>query len=658
MESKRALIGDEIMNKRARFFIVIAGLTVILCIASNCPASSEAKVLSPDGLVQFTILLDEERLKFEVTFGNKGVIDRSPLVFTVDGVDLCEGVEVGEVERYQVKETYPWRGVHSQAVNNCNGAKISIKHAKSKISYTLEARSFNDGVAFRYIVPGDSNTRVPDEAATFVIPAGSTVWYHDLEGHYESVHDKKDITDIPAGQWAAPPLTFKLPGGTGYASITESALVNYSGMALQWHGLPAREGTVKMTVPQERGFNLVLGHKHPISYPFRLRYKDDIERVSKPAAISGTITSPWRVVMIGADLNALVNCDVVHNLCPPPDPNLFPKGINTDWLKPGRAVWRYLDGGGNSLEDMKEFSRLAGELGFEYHILEGFWSRWSDEQIKELVDYSRKQGVGLWFWKHSNQLRSPEAREAFFKRLHELGVVGAKIDFFDHEHKDVIDHYTALLKEAAKYKILVNFHGANKPTGESRTWPNELVREAVRGMEASRLKERAQHDATLPFTRFLAGHADYTPVHFGTRRADTTWTHQIATAAVFTAPLLTYGAQPANILKNPGVEMIKSIPAVWDETIVLPVSEIGEIAAFARRSGNTWFLAIVNGPEAKTINIPLSFLGKDEYRAMLVRDNKSDAAAVEVENTTSKSRDTLVIELSDGGGFIARFSKQ
>jgi len=308
------------------------------------------------------------------------------------------------------------------------------------------------------------------------------------------------------------------------------------------------------------------------------------------------------------------------------------------------------------LEDMKEFSRLAGELGFEYHVLEGFWSRWSDQQIKELVDYSRKQGVGLWFWKHSNQLRSPETREAFFKRLNELGVVGAKIDFFDHEHKDIIDHYTALLKEAAKYKILVNFHGANKPTGESRTWPNELVREAVRGMEASRLKERARHDATLPFTRFLAGHADYTPVHFGTRRADTTWTHQIATAAVFTAPLLTYGAQPANILKNPGVEMMKSIPAVWDETIVLPVSEIGEIAAFARRNGQTWFLAILNGPAAKTIKIPLSFLGEGEYRVLLVRDNKNDAAALEVENTTLKRNDSLTVEMSAGGGFIARFS--
>jgi alpha-glucosidase len=629
--------------KRASIFIMIGALSVLLSVTNDSFAANETQILSPDGAIQFKTLMQEARLKFAVTFRNKPVIETSPMQFTVDGVDLVEGVEVGKMDQYQVNETYPWRGVHAQAVNHCNGARISLKHAKSNTGYTLEVRAFNDGAAFRYIIPGENKQRVPDEATVFIIPAGSTVWYHDLEGHYEGVHEKKAIADVPAGQWAAPPLTFQLPGGAGYASITEAALVNYSGMALQADG--------------RRGFNLVLGHKHHVSYPYRLRYKNEIEAVSKPAAISGTITSPWRVVMIGADLNALVNCDVVPNLCPPPNPALFPKGMNTEWIKPGRAVWRYLDGGQNTFEEMKEFSRLAGQLGFEYHVIEGFWSRWSDDQIKELVDYSRQQGVGLWFWRHSNQLRTPEAREAFFKRLHDFGVVGAKIDFFDHEHKDVVDRYTALLEEAAKYHVMVNFHGANKPTGEPRTWPNELVREAVRGMEASKLTARARHDATLPFTRFLAGHADYTPVHFGARRGDTSWAHQVATAVVFTAPLLTYGANPRNILSNPCAPMIKSIPAVWDETIVLPVSEIGEIAAFARRKDDTWFLAIANGPTSRTVQIPLSFLGQGEYQAMLARDQKDDAAAVQIENTAAGPKDTITIELRDGGGFIARFSK-
>jgi alpha-glucosidase len=175
-------------------------------------------------------------------------------------------------------------------------------------------------------------------------------------------------------------------------------------------------------------------------------------------------------------------------------------------------------------------------------------------------------------------------------------------------------------------------------------------------MESSRLKDRARHDATLPFTRFLAGHADYTPLHFGARRADTTWAHQVATAVVFTAPLQTYGAHPKSILENPAAPMIKSIPSVWDETIVLEVSEIGELAAFARRSGKTWFVGLVNGPAARSVELPLSFLGDGAYQTSMVLDHKDDAAAVEISDTQSRRGAVLKFELSAGGGAVARFT--
>jgi alpha-glucosidase len=320
-------------------------------------------------------------------------------------------------------------------------------------------------------------------------------------------------------------------------------------------------------------------------------------------------------------------------------------------------VWKYLDGGPNTFENMKEFSRLAGKLGFEYHVIEGFWSRWTDEQIKELVDYSRQQGVGLWFWRHSRELRTPVARAEFFKKLHALGVVGAKIDFFDHEHRDIVDLYQTLLAESAKHKVMINFHGANKSTGEARTWPNEMIREGIRGMEARRLQARARHNTTLPFTRFLAGPGDYTPVIFGERRGDTSWAHQIATAVVFNEPLLTYGAHPTNLLNNPALELIQSIPAVWDETIVLPMSEIGELAALARRKGDTWFLGVLNGPSARTTEIPCTFLGAGEFKTLLVRDEIGDPAAVKMEKGQSSSKDVLKITMSAGGGFNARFAR-
>ncbi len=607
-------------------------------------AASDAMVLtSPDGQVQFRLMLQHHaRLGYAVTFKTKSVIDTSPLGIVVDGVNLAEGVRVAKADRYRVKETYPWRGVHSTAVNRCNGARFHIRHVKTGAAYTLEARAYNDGIALRYIVPGpDGKLRAPDEATVFRIPAGSTVWYHDFEGHYEGVHAKKAIGQVPAGDWAAPPLTVKLPGGSGYAAITEGALFSYSGMGLQADG--------------RHGFHARLGHAHPASYPFRLRYPQDVQRLAEPATTAGTITTPWRVVMVGSDLNTLVNSDILHSVSPPPDPKLFPKGLRTEWLRPGRSVWKYLDGGESTFENMKEFSRLAGELGFEYNLIEGFWQKWTEQQLRELVEYSRERRVGVILWKHSREIREPPSRRKFFQFCRDAGVAGVKLDFFDHEAKEIVELYAAALKDAAEFKLIVNFHGANKPTGESRTWPNEMTREAIRGMEG-RPFPRAQHDATLPFTRMLAGHADYTPMVFSERRNDTTWAHQIASAAIFTSPLLVYGAHPRTILQNPALEVIKSIPSVWDETIVLPVSEVGEVAAFARRRGDVWFVAIMNGPTARTVDAPLSFLGTGKYQAVLVRDSAQGAAAVDIQNAAFSRGESLRIDLQAGGGFIGRFS--
>ena len=240
--------------------------------------------------------------------------------------------------------------------------------------------------------------------------------------------------------------------------------------------------------------------------------------------------------------------------------------------------------------------------------------------------------------------------------LHDLGVTGAKIDFFDHDHKELVDLYAELLRQAAEHQILLVFHGANKPTGRARTWPNEMVREAVKGMETRNLADRARHQTILPFTRYLAGGADYTTMIFNQRRGDTTWANQIASLVIFDSPLLTIAANPQSILTNDARDVIKSIPAVWDETIVLPGSEIGELAAYARRTGDAWFLAVMCGPRSKTINIPLSFLEGGDYKAEFVRDGQNDSSLA-IENKTSKRTDSLAISQRAGGGFIGRFTR-
>lgn len=603
-------------------------------------------VKSPNGNVTFSLLPNAERLTFTIKLGDATVLDPSPIVMKVDGYDLSSGMVFDTLVSYTIAESYPWYGAHSVAVNKCNGMRISLRHDLSFVRYDLEVRAFDDGIAFRHIIRGpDSVTRVPDEYTTFVVPQNSTVWYHDMDGHYEADYVKQGIADVPPGQWAGPPVTIKLPGEGGYASITEANLFNYSGMGLEADG--------------RRGWITGLGHRQPLNYPFELRYgRDEAKRLGKAAAVPGTITTPWRVVMTGLDLNTLVNSTIIPNLCPVPDPKLFPDGIKTAWIKPGRAVWRYVDGGDGSFNGLKEFSRLAGRLGFEHHVIEGVWSRWTMEERKEMVEYSRKQGVGVWFWKHSRDLRTPEAREEFFKMLDDLGVAGAKIDFFDHEAKEIVDVYEEMLRKAAEYHILVVFHGANKPTGRDRTWPNELVREAIRGMESSRMMERARHQTTLPFTRYLAGPADYTTMLFSERRRNTGVAHQIATMAVFSSPLLTIAAHPDSILRNPAVELIKGIPSVWDETIVLPESKIGELVVYARRSGTTWYLALMNGGAARTVRVPLSFLGDGVYMGEFARDNQQNSGELMMEKGDFRRGGEVAIGMIDGGGFVGRFTKK
>jgi alpha-glucosidase len=639
-----------------RFVVVLVILTLLVNVAvpqeqssrrSQRVKMSEVQVVSPDGQVKFTVLPNAERLTFTVTAGTNTVLEPSTLVMLLDGFDLSAGVVFSNAERYEINETYPWHGAHRTATNYCRGVRIALQHDLTFQNYLLEVRAFNDGVAYRHIIPGAENVaRVPDEYSSFVIPAGATVWYAGLAaGHYEDLYNREDISDVTTGEWSGPPLTIKLPGNAGYAAITEANLVNYSGMGLEADG--------------RRGWIIGLGHRHPLNWPFELRYgRDEGRRLGKAAAITGPITTPWRVILLGRDLNTLVNSTILPNLCPPPDAKLFPQGINTAWIKPGRAVWRYVDGGPEGVPGMKEFSRLAGELGFEHHVIEGFWRNWTMAERKEVVDFSRERGVGVWFWKHSRDLRTPELREEFFKMLHDLGVAGAKIDFLDHEHKELVDLYEALLAKAAEYRVMVVFHGSNKPTGRERTWPNDAVRESVKGMEASRLPERARHQAILPFTRYLAGGADYTTMIFNQRRSDTTVANQIASLAIFASPLLTIAANPQNILTNPAVLIIKRIPAVWDETIVLPDSEIGEVAVYARRTGGTWFLAAMNGPKARTLHVPLSFLPPGNYRAEIVRDRGDEPTAVVVEQKTFKRGDRLEIQVSAGGGFVAQFSNE
>jgi alpha-glucosidase len=633
---------------KARILIPLA--LFCLCL----PAAADVTVASPDGKVQFVLSSSAQgHLQYTVTFNSKNIIEPSPVGIVLDRVDLADGAQIGTADSYKINETYPWYGPHSTATNNCNGARVALTYPKTNTSYTLEIRAYNDGVAFRHLVPGQG-ARTPDEATVFRVPAGSVIAAQNIVSGYEGLYPwrttSNTIEGMLDGEWTNPPFTFVLRDRSAYASITEGALVNYSGMVFQ--------------SDLSSALHARLGHAQPASYGFRSRYAKDTERLSRPAIINGPITTSWRIVMIGPDLNTLFNSDIVHNVAPPPDPKLFPKGIKEDWIKPGRAVWNYLDGSNGTVEGQKEMARLASQLGFEYNVMEGFWRSWPEAQLKEVVDYSRERGVKVLVWSSRASVQDPKNLGEWFDLCNRVGVAGVKIDFFDHENKEVVDLYEMMAKAAAEHKLLVDFHGANKPTGLERTYPNIVGIEGIRGMEF--FPPYAQLDVTLPFTRMLAGMGDYTPTHFGSRLADTTWAHQVANAVILQAPLLVYAAHPANMLANPTVDVLKSIPSTWDETVVLPVSEIRQVAAFARRSGNTWFIAVTNGPTARNVRIDLpSFLSRGaqpqggrgaSYQATLVRDT-AEPADVKIEHLTLGASDSLSVDLRSGGGFVAMLKR-
>ena len=619
--------------------LLAAGISVLAfaSLEAQPPRPAREILRSPDNSLAVTVATgSHSHVVWSVDLDGQPVIKPSTLGIIVDGVDLGRESALVSAERYRVDEKYPWRGAKSTAINRANGMRLVL--ARGSVRYTIDVRASNDAVAFRHVVPG-SGKRVPDAASSFSFPAGSIVWSHGLRDHYEAVYERRQVELVPEGDWAAPPMTVKLPGGIGYAAVTEADLRNYAGMALQADGAG--------------GYAERLAHDHPPGYPYTLRFGDaNAARLAVAAAVEGPITTPWRVVIVGRDLNALVNSDAVHNLCPPPDARLFPEGLRTGWIKPGRAVWRYLDGGENTVGGIKEFSRLAGELGFEHQVVEGQWQRWTEEELRDVVAFSKARGVGVWVWRHRNTLEDREKRRALFASLQKMGIAGVKVDFLDHEAKEVIDLYQDILRDAAEHQLMINFHGANKPAGEPRTWPNELTREGIYGLEHRRMESWATFNTTFPFVRMLAGHADYTPVVFGERRRETSWAHQIASAVILTSPLLVYGGHPSSLLSNPAADMIRSIPSVWDETRVLRPSEIGELAMFARRSGQTWFVAAMNGRQARTVTVDLSLLTSRRARALIVRDDPGTEAGVVVE-----SRDVsgaIEIPLRAAGGFVLR----
>lgn len=575
-----------------------------------------------------------DHLVWSIQRDKQTVLEPSPIGVVLAGTDLGTNAVLGETKNQILTSDFPCRGNKDHVSRDCRGAVIAMH--TGDVPWTLEVRVFDDAAAFRCILPGEGTRKVLGESTAFVLPAGSHLWFQPALHAYEARYTDKPVEELKESDKSGPPLTYRLPDGS-YAAITEACLDHYSGMTLQGTNQPRT--LAARFVCNGGGWDA-----------------------------TDTITTPWRVVLAAPDLDGLVNCDAVPCLAPAPDPARYPEGMATDWIRPGRCVWSWLGGGGVSVGTMKEYSRLAGELGYEYNLVDEGWGHWQEpgrdkwDMIAEVVRYGERHGVSTWVWKASPTrrgipgIREREVRREFFAKCHEVGIVGVKIDFMDSESTDLVDFYNRTLEDAADFHLMVDFHGAYKPTGEARTFPNEMTREGVRGFEAS--APWGRHNTILPFTRYLAGHGDYTPLNFGGRRGETTWTHQIASSLIFTSPFLCLGEHPKNLLANPACEWLKTLPDTWCETHVLPFSEIGKVAGFVRRAaGSNWYVAVMNGTEAREVQIPTTFLGPGNYFAETLTDDPARPDALAMAESVQQRGQTLSVKLTANGGCAARFSR-
>jgi alpha-glucosidase len=612
-----------------RMVIVALGLAVLNCAHGNT-------ITSPDGNAVATVSADSGNLSYSISYRGVTVIESSPLGFTINNTNLGEGVVLGGFTSEDRSISFASRqGIHASVAKELSGQIIPVTHVATGIRYALHVAVFNDGIGLRYEFQDGVTRNITAETTGFVLPASSTVWFQTNISDYQGVYSSADIAAITAGTPLGPPATIQLSGTNGFLGLTEASLGAFPNPYL-----------VKSSSASGRQFD--------VAYP------KNVDGTTGSTVSSTVTNTPWNVIMVGADLDGLINNDIVEALSAAPDPVLFPQGAGTSWATTGLSVWDYLNPfpGGITYTNAMTNSYWAARLGWPYNTIDAGWANWNSGNpwllVKVVTSYSHALGVKVILWKTGSELATQSARASFFQLLTNNGADGLKADFFDFgsgspSAKERVQLQESILREAAGYHLMVSFHGTSKPTGQFRTYPNLLQFEAVCGKE---LYPGAFSESIPPFGRLLAGPADFTPLALqGGLLSGKTKAFEIATVVSMPGPLITIAERSDNVAGSPFAALIKTIPSTWDATVVLSQSQIGQTSALARRKGQDWYLAVMN-VNARSFGVRLSFLASNvTYQVWYVRDTSTA-----LETTTQTQTNIFPVFSNAGGGEVAWFS--
>jgi alpha-glucosidase len=658
------------MRRLIGLFLFCGLWSIAYCgeIAGPIEAGSYTAV-SPDQNIRVTVNTGSE-LSYAVSVGTRQILRPSPISLALS---------TGRILGRPAAAT----GSSTQNIRRILRPVVKVKRAEIrdffnelrvdfKGGFSLTVRVFDDGIAYRFSTALPGEITVADEQATFRFAEDGLVYFPEEESllsHQERLYVKTRISEIKAPRFSSLPAIVKLADGFN-VGIAESDLLDYPGMDL----------TVDREPSSLRG--LFPG------YPAKVRLKNDrdeevTERASYIAKTRGSRDFPWRVLAIVPEDGRLIETDIIYRLAS--ETSL----TDTGWIKPGKVAWDWWNANniynvpfraGINTDTYKYYIDFAAAHGIEYVILDEGWYKLGDlmsvvpeMDMEALTAYAREKGVGLILWViwKTLDMQMGTALERFEK----WGIKGIKVDFMQREDQWMVNFYERVAREASKHQLLVDFHGAYKPTGLSRTYPNVLTSEGVRGLEHNKWSVDASpaNVVTFPFIRMLAGPVDYTPGAminaakdsfapiFNRPMSQGTRCQQLALYTVLESPLQMLADSPTNYLREPeSLEFLAAVPTVWDETRILEAG-LGEYILLARRHGEAWYVGALTNWTPRDLEVSLSFLGDGPYQADIYRDGpNADRVGVDYrrEKRSVTSTERLRIHLAPGGGWTARIVRK
>lgn len=644
---------------------------MLLISASTALAEKTVTITSPDKNIVFKLDAGNNGLVYKVSYKGKALIENSQLRISFkNGGEFGNDVKIGKPIFKKMEETYDLivgRSSHVHSLSNEVMVPLTeIGGAKRELN--IEIRIFNDGAAFRYVMPakqGWDNVEITDEADAFNFsgdPTALVLFRENYTTSHEGLYNHLPVSKIKPDTLMDMPALFQYANGT-YMAITEANLLDYAGMYLIKHNGVLQSSLSPL--PKQKDIKVIAKLPH---------------------------NSPWRVMEISNRVGTFLESNILTNLSEP----CRIKDIS--WIKPGKTTFPWWNGNvtpdtswapGNNYETNMYYVDFCAKYGLGYHsVVEYGLHEWyvndgagfqpgphADPSkavpgldMKQLCDSARKRGVGIRVWIHFYALY-PKLDQTF-DQLEKWGVQGLMCDFMDRDDQQMVQMQNEILEKAAQHHLHIQFHGAYKPTGTARTYPNEFTREGTLNYENDKWNDVVTPDADLNvvFTRLLAGSTDY---HLGGFRAANAKTFKVH----YTRPMV-LGTRchmlgmyvvleneqgmvcdyPDAYIGQPGFEFLQQVPLTWDETKVLN-AKVSEYITVARRKGDEWYIGSLSNNTAHDISTSLSFLPKGNYTAEIYSDapdadRDPNHLTKVVKQVTNK--DVIETKLAAGGGQVVR----